>query len=128
MLSIIYSYLLYITCIYSFKNNLLFVNNKFKKKLFMKPHDMIDYLTSIKDYTIITVDDKNKVLQDQMINNDMNVYYVNLNNIMDKNEILNILINKYKHLDTGENLWIFHKGYFFGSREDVYKIISKKNI
>jgi len=125
---VIYSSLLYITCIYSFKNNLLFVNNKLNKHLFMKPQDMINYLTSIKDYTIITVGEKHKNLEEMMIINDMKVYYVNLNNILDKNEILNILTNKYRYLDSGENLWIFCRGSFIGSKEDIYKIIREKNI
>jgi len=120
--------LLFLTGINSFKNNLLLTNNKLNKHLFMKPQDTINYLTSLRDYTIITVGNKNKILEEMMIINDMKVYYADLNNIIDKNEILDILTNKYKHLDSGENLWIFHKGYFFGSREDVYKIISKKNI
>lgn len=125
---IIYYSLLYITCIYGFKNNLLFINNKLNKHLFMKPLDTINYLTSIKDYTIITVGEKHKNLEKMMIINDMKVYYVNLNNILDKNEILDILTNKYKYLDSGENLWIFHRGSFIGTKEDVYQIINKKNI
>jgi len=125
---IFYYSLLFLTGINSFKNNLLLTNNKLNKHLFMKPQDTINYLTSLRDYTIITVGNKNKILEEMMIINDMKVYYADLNNIIDKNEILDILTNKYKHLDSGENLWIFHKGYFFGSREDVYKIISKKNI
>lgn len=125
---LIYSSLLYITSTYGFKNNLLFGNNKLNKHLFMKPPDMINYLTSIKDYTIITVGEKHKNLEEMMIINDMKVYYVNLNNILDKNEILDILINKYRYLDSDEKLWIFHRGSFIGSKEDVYQIINKKNI
>ena len=121
-------FLLFTTYIYSFKNNKLLSNRLLNNKLLMKPNDMIDYLTSIKDYTIITTNDKNKTLQDYMINNGMNVYYVNLNNILDKNEILNILTNKYNYLDNTENLWIFYKGYFFGSKNDIYKVIKNKNI
>jgi Flp pilus assembly CpaF family ATPase len=101
-------------------------NNLLNKNLLMKPNDMIDYLTSIKDYTIITINEKNKDLHEDMINNDMNVYYVNLNNIFDKDKVLDILVKKYKHLSSGEYLWVFYKGYYIGSRDDIYKIISKK--
>jgi hypothetical protein len=107
---------------------MLFTDNIINKNLYMQPRDMINYLTSIKDYTIITIDEKSKNLEEYMINNDMKVYYVNLNDIFDKKEILNILKSKYKHLDSGEDLWIFHRGFFIGSREDVYKIINKKKL
>jgi hypothetical protein len=107
-------------------NKSMIKNNLLNKNLLMKPNDMIDYLTSIKDYTIITVNEKNKDLHEEMINNDMNVYYVNLNNIFDKDKVLDILVKKYKHLSSGEYLWVFYKGYYIGSRDDIYKIISKK--
>lgn len=121
-------FLLCISSTYSFKNKMLFTDNIINKNLYMQPRDMINYLTSIKDYTIITIDEKSKNLEEYMINNDMKVYYVNLNDIFDKKEILNILKSKYKHLDSGEDLWIFHRGFFIGSREDVYKIINKKKL
>ena len=86
----LYNYFIYfflIQCIFTFKNNIV-VKNKLNKKIFMKPTDMINYITSIKDYTIISTNDKNKNLQENMINNNMNAYYVNINNIFDKDEIL----------------------------------------
>ena len=110
----LYNYFIYfflMQCIFTFKNKIV-VKNKLNKKIFMKPTDMINYITSIKDYTIISTNDKNKNLQENMINNNMNAYYVNINNIFDKDEILNILNQKY-----GEhNLWIFYKGSFIGSK------------
>jgi hypothetical protein len=112
--------------VYSFKNKLLPLNNEYlNNKHLMKPNDMINYLTSFKDYTIITTDDNCKSIEDLMIKNDMKVYYVNLNNLLDKNEILDILINKYNNFDSSENLWIFYRGFFIGSRYDIYKIIKK---
>ena len=112
--------------VYSFKNKLLPLNNEYlNKKHLMKPNDMINYLTSFKDYTIITTDDNCKSIEDLMIKNDMKVYYVNLNNLFDKKEILDILINKYNNFDSSENLWIFYRGFFIGSRYDIYKIIKK---
>jgi len=121
-------YLFFFGCVSSFKNKLLPINNVFLTiKHLMKPNDMINYLTSFKDYTIITTDDNCKSIEDLMIKNDMKVYYVNLNNLLDKNEILEILINKYNNFDSSENLWIFYKGFFIGSRNDIYKIIKNKN-
>jgi hypothetical protein len=107
----------------------------------MKPNDLIDYFTSIQDYTIITINDNNKDLYNHMINNTMKVYYLNLNNITDnkivnidfydkeiyKNNIFNILVKKYKNLNSSEYLWIFYKGFLIGSREDIYKVINNKD-
>lgn len=110
----LYNYFIYfflMQCIFAFKNKIV-TNHILNKKIFMKPYDMIDYITSIKDYTIISTNDRNKNLQEIMIDNNMNAYYVNINNIFDKDEILNILNQKY-----GEhNLWIFYKGSFIGSK------------
>lgn len=92
----------------------------------MKSNVMIDYLTSIKDYTIITDTNSNKELEELMIENDLKVYYVNINNLLDKDEILDTLKKNHNNLETVENLWVFHKGFFFGSRNDVYKLIKNK--
>jgi hypothetical protein len=93
----------------------------------MDSHKTLEYITSIKEYTIITVGEKHKYLQEEMNNNNMNTYYINLNNIFDKNELLDILKERYKYFDNSEQLWIFHKNYLIGSKEDVYKIF-KKNL
>ena len=61
-----------------------------------------------------------------MVNNNLNVYYIDLNNIFDKNEVLDILKTKYSDLDGNENLWIFYRGFYFGSNESAYKMINKK--
>lgn len=121
-------FLLYIVCIYSFTNKLLFRSNNLSNKyLLMDSHKTLEYITSIKEYTIITVGEKHKYLQEEMNNNNMNTYYINLNNIFDKNELLDILKERYKYFDNSEQLWIFHKNYLIGSKEDVYKIF-KKNL
>jgi hypothetical protein len=108
------------------EKNKIYQLNSMKSNHMMKPNDMIDYLISIKDYTIITIGDENRVIEDIMYKNDMKVYYVNLNNIFDKNEIIEILENKYKNLYSGEKLWIFYRGFFMGSRDDIYKVIENK--
>jgi hypothetical protein len=93
----------------------------------MKPNDMINLLTSIREYTIITEGDKNKNLEELMLINNMNVYYANVNNLLNKDEVLSYLKTKYSHLDSGENLWIFYKGFILGSRDVIYGIIKKHN-
>lgn len=118
------SFLLF-NLIYSF-NFKFYNNNKIDYLNMMKPNDMISYLTSIKDYTIITVGDDNKDIEELMYKNNMKVYYVNLDNIFDKIEIIEILKKNYKNINSSEYLWVFYRGFFMGSREDINKIIENK--
>ena len=114
------------TQVYSFRNKKFIPELAYVKTLLLNPQTMINYLTSIKDYTIITDNDINKDLEDLMIQNNFNVYYFNINNLLNKNEILEILIKNHKNLESADNLWIFHQSYFFGSRNDIYQLIKKK--
>ena len=110
-----------------FKNNTpLHIKNFYN--LSMKPKDMLDVLTSIREYTIITDNDNNRELSDLLNNINKNSYFININNLIDKENIIEYLKNKYSHLDSGENLWIFYKGFILGSREVIYDIVKKKNI
>ena len=118
--------LLFLEMIKSFNSKIYIQQNKIFYLNMMKPTDMLNYLTSIKDYTIITVGDKNRNIEELMYKNNMNVYYVNLNNIFDKNEIITILETKYKYFDNNEYLWFFYRGIFAGTREDIYKLIENK--
>ena len=113
--------------VFSFKSNNtpLFTNSI--SKLTMKPNDMINLLTSIKEYTIITEGNDNKNLEELMLNNNMNVYYADVNNLLNKDEVLSYLKTKYCNLESGENLWIFYKGFILGSRDVVYGIVKKHN-
>ena len=113
----------YIVC---FKNNNAPLFDNAIYKLNMKPNDMINVITSIKEYTIITDNNNNKNLEELMIKNDMNVYYININNLLDKDDILSYLKTKYSHLDSGENLWIFYKGFILGSRDVIFSIVNSK--
>ena len=117
-------FLIIINGLFSFKNKIILPNNL---NLNLKSKDMINYLTSIKDYTIITNSDDYKNLEEVMVKNNMNVYYINLNNITDKNEIFYLLKKKYNNIESGEDLWIFYKGFFIGSKTEIDKIIKKKN-
>ena len=94
----------------------------------MKPEDMIQYVSSFKDYTIISDNDNNKDLELLMLQNNIQTYYFNVDNLLNKGEIIEYLLKKYNNYDSGENLWIFHRGFFFGSREDVYNLIKKKRL
>lgn len=88
-------------------------------KLYMNPHDMINYLTSMRNYTIITVGDKNKKIENYMLSKNMDVYYVNLDNILNKTDILDFLQDKYKNNFSIENVWIFKNGFYIGSTENL---------
>ena len=116
-----------INSIISYNHNpIKFNQNNFEKFSFSKPVDMVNYLTSFEDFTIITVGENNKKISDDMINKHLNVYYFDLNNLIDKTEILDYLRSKYKNYNSGEDLWIFHKGFFIGSGLEIYKLLSTR--
>ena len=94
----------------------------------MSPKNMLDVLTSIKEYTIITDNESNKELVDLLNTVNKNAYFVNTNNLLDKDNIIKYLKEKYSHLDSGENLWIFYKGFILGSREVIYDVISRNKL
>lgn len=118
-------FLLPIRTIQAFHNKKILPDINIIKSLEIPPKSIVDYLTSIKDYTIITDNDKNKDIEELMNKNNINVYYFNINNLLNKNEILDILKYTHNNLETAENLWIFYKGHFIGSRNDALKIINK---
>jgi hypothetical protein len=91
----------------------------------MNPNDMINYLISIKDYTVITKGEKNRNLEELLYKKNIEVYYINIENLLDSKEILEFLQKKYKNIDSIENTWIFYRGHFFGSIEDIYQKINK---
>ena len=57
-------FLLFSIKIYSFQNKKILPDLNYIKTLSMRSNVMIDYLTSIKDYTIITDSDNNKELEE----------------------------------------------------------------
>lgn len=120
-------FLLFSNQIYSFQNKLFLPTLNHNLRLFMSPEQMINYLTSFREYTIITVDNNYKNLEDIMIENKMNVYYVDLNNLLDKKDVLTYLKKEFNNYDSAEDLWIFNKGFFIGTYNDVINIINKKN-
>ena len=98
------------------KNNNNIINNKNNQYL-------INYLSSFKDYTIITEGYRNKYLESLLMDYEMNVYYVNVDNLLDKDELLEYLNNKYKNCNSADNLWVFYKGFFIGSHDEILEII-----
>jgi hypothetical protein len=116
----------FINLTFGFKPNNTPLFNNGINKLSLNPSNMIDLLISIKEYTIITDNDSNKDLEELMARNNLNVYYINLNNLLDKNDILSYLKQNYNNLESAENLWIFYKGYIIGSRNEINNIILKK--
>jgi len=52
---------------------------------------------------------------------------MDLNNLLDKNDLIYYLVKKYNTKNSGENVWVFKKEFLIGSREDALKLISKEN-
>jgi hypothetical protein len=117
------SFILYGISAYINNNMPLYNKNLFSMK--MNPKNMLDILTSIKEYTIITDNEVNKELVDLLNSINKNAYFVNTNNLLDKDNIISYLKDNYSHLDSGENLWIFYRGYILGSREVIYDTVNK---
>ena len=108
-----------------------FINKKIlpniHTNIHMKPVDIIKYITSFRDYTIVTNSEDYKDLYYFLKSKDLNIYYANINNMLEKEEILKILQKNYKNFETSANLWIFYKGYFIGSNEIIEKLKKKYN-
>lgn len=101
------------------------------KVSFKNPQSVISYLSSLNDYTIISVGDKYQDLEDIMNNSGMKTYFANLEGMTDlecKQLTCNYIRYKYKNVETGEDLWFFHKGFFIGSRNEIYNFIKRRNI
>jgi hypothetical protein len=93
--------------------------------IFNDKEQFIRYTTSFRKYTIISVDNNGKDLFDTMINEKYDTYYMDLNNIIEKDTTLSYLIKNYKSYNSGEKLWVFCGDFFIGSREDMLDIIKK---
>lgn len=93
--------------------------------IFNDKEQLIRYMTSFRKYTIISINNNGKDLFNTMINENFDTYYMDLNNITDKDSTLSYLIQKYKSYNSGEKLWVFRGDFFVGSREDMLDIIEK---
>lgn len=93
--------------------------------IFNDKEQFIRYATSFRKYTIISIDNNGKDLYNTMINEKCDTYYMDLNNIIEKDTTLSYLIKNYKSYNSGEKLWVFRGDFFVGSREDMLNIIKK---
>jgi len=121
---LLFLFAIHIDCFYPRTDSVAYYRNICQ---YMKPIDMIKYVSSFKDYIIISDSDNNKDLELFMLRNNLQTYYFNVDNLLNKKEVIDYLLKEYKNYDSGENIWIFHRGFFFGSREDIYNLIKKKN-
>ena len=93
--------------------------------IFTNKEQLIRYITSFRDFTIITDGDKAKDLFAKMEKEKYNTYYMDLNNLVDKNDIIYYLVKKYNTNNSGANIWVFKREFLIGSGEDALKLISK---
>jgi len=121
----IFFFFVFFENVLSFRNKLIIPIIKNDIGLYMKPREIINYVTSFRDYTIITVGNENKKIFDLFENEKINIYYMNLDNIFDKNYVLYELRDDYKNVESGSDFWLFYKGHYIGGKEVVMKIINK---
>jgi hypothetical protein len=89
---------------------------------------MFKYFISLRDYTIITTGNRNRYIEDIMNINNMNVYYVNIDNLIDNVNFKNFLKNKYNYVNSSnesDNVWIFYRGDYVASKNDFMNLIQK---
>jgi hypothetical protein len=94
--------------------------------IFTNKEQLIRYITSFRNFTIISEGELGKDLFAQMNEKKYDTYYMDLNNLLDKNDIIYYLVKKYNTKNSGENVWVFKKEFLIGSREDALKLISKE--
>lgn len=91
-----------------------------------KPEHIIAYLVSISDYTIISIGNKDNELGDIMNNYGMKTYFTNLEELENdyyRKKLYEYIRFKYKNIESGEDIWLFNKGFFIGSRNEINKLI-----
>ncbi len=100
------------------------------KITFKNPEHVIGYLSSLSDYTIISIGEKHSEFNETLHNCNMgSTYFANLEGIADstcKTLTCNYIRLKYRNLESGEDLWFFHKGFHIGGRNEIYKFIEKR--
>lgn len=130
------SFILFFDKTISFLNNAN-LNNKFRKTSILnsilnqnelRSFEMFKYFISLRDYTIITTGNRNRYIEDIMNINNMNVYYVNIDNLIDNVNFKNFLKNKYNYVNSSnesDNVWIFYRGDYVASKNDFMNLIQK---
>jgi hypothetical protein len=107
----------------SYNKNPIMYNNI--NNIHMKSESMISYLTSIKDYTILSNRDDNKI-KDLLDDKKLQYYYVNIENLLDKKDIYDFLTKKYKNVNNIDNMWVFYKGFYMGNGDELLELIKNK--
>jgi len=100
------------------------------KITFKNPENVIGYLSSLSEYTVISIGDRNSEFNETLHNCNMgSTYFANLEGIADstcKTLTCNYIRLKYKNVESGEDLWFFHRGFHIGGRNDLYKFIERR--
>jgi hypothetical protein len=92
-------------------------------KITLKPENVLSYLTSLKEYTIIGKGENDNI--ENLINSTkLNGCYINIDNLLDNDNIYSFL-KKYKSINNIDYLWCFYKGFYIGNGEDLYNLINK---
>jgi len=118
---------------YGYSYNINPVRVDISKISFKNPEHVIGYLSSLSEYTIISMSDKNNEFSETFNNCTMNgmTYFANLDGITDDNcrdKTLDYIRFKYRNIESGEDLWFFHKGFHIGGRNEIYKFIDKRRL
>jgi hypothetical protein len=127
----IYLLIIFSTIVHGFKNirhkslikSSLYDNKHFD--IFTNKEQLIRYITSFRNFTIISEGELAKDLFFEMDEKKYDTYYMDLNNLLDKNDLIYYLVKKYNTKNSGENVWVFKKEFLIGSREDALKLINK---
>ena len=118
---------------YSYSYNINPVRVDISKITFKNPEHVIGYLSSLSEYTIISVGDKNNEFNETLHNCTMMgmTYFANLEGIVDDNcrdKTCDYIRFKYRNVESGEDLWFFHRGFHIGGRNEFYKFINRRRL
>ena len=107
------------------------VRSDISKITFTNPEHVIGYLSSLSEYTIISIGEKQLEFNETLYNCNMDsTYFANLECIADdicKKTTCNYIRLKYRNVESGEDLWFFHRGFHIGGRNEIYKFIEKRS-
>lgn len=119
--------------LYIYSYNINPVRVDISKLNLKNPEHIIGYLSSLSEYTIISIGDKNNEFNTTLHNCTMQnrTYFANLEGIVDDDcryKTCNYIRFKYMNIESGEDIWFFHKGFHIGGRNEFYKFINKRRL